>query len=514
MRSASPKTRAKIGAAWLAEVGITVTPELGVVLYDDAREKALTGGWQAGKSVEGAAEVWIELPFRHWKTHDGPCRYWFILPSYEDPHKEIDYLHEWAEKLHIVTSWHAPGNGACRLVILAGHVIIETRTGQNVAAIAGEPCCGVVVVEAGRMSEQVPEQAQGRILARDGWIDYTGTLEDAENHPRWAHYGEKAEAWYANPPGSRQRSFRLPTWANPMYVGGIDDPRIQALKEELDPFTFDRRFAGIPAGNQYPAYAQLDNRPRDYYLQPLPYVTCVVCGGTTQALIGGVVRPCPRCKASGMHLAFDWVDGAGGIDYGGQHPSAVTAITLNSRGDVWVRASRKLLGGDAGPIAAAKTEFTTAFEAWRWGLDPLQRWAASMSGADTEAVKMGDGSRDGRVGMLRSWLNGSGKTGGRIYFDLNGEGVIDLYEEMSRVHYVKNAAGQLVYFKMADDMTASLEDAIEILTTGLPPMPLDLGALTESEESNRPKTGPMLRRDRREQENHGRQVSGMPGRSR
>lgn len=457
--------REKVGRLAASRVGVTLTPELEAPLFDDARERDVSGGWQAGKSTLGSLFVWCELPLLD-LTREEPFRYWFNLPSYEDPAKEFDYLAAWAGRLGMVNRKSKPDGGPAVLELCNGHVIIETRTGRNVAAISGEACDGIVNVEAGQQAEAVRDQSQGRIMARDGWMANTGTLEDDENHARWAWYAEQCERYLNAPPGSEVRSFELPSWANPIYSGPTD-PRIEALRRTLDPDTFARRVLGRSQGVANAVYRQLALK-RDRLLRALPWALCVGCGGSGRDY--ETTARCRFCAGLGEVLPFTWIDSAGGIDYGSIHPSAVTAVTLASNGEAWVRACRFIADGDAGAIDQAKRDFAERYGIRRWGVDPNQRWAASLMSlqpgtvpdtADTiEAVRLGDGSRQGRIGLVTRRLNAD-----RLLYDVHGEGVPELYEEQSRVHYRKAANGLLVMDRRKDDRTASLEDAIEVLDT-------------------------------------------------
>lgn len=460
------------GRDLLGSLGIDISPEFAASLFAATKEKLVTGGWQAGKSVRDAAEVILDSPL--WFASSRRWLYWAILPSYETPHKEFDYLLEWAARKGWLSGYSIRKGGPCTMSMLYGRIVVETRTGQNPEGIAGEPLDGILIVEAGQQQEAVHKAALGRTMTHDGWINQSGTLEDDEGHPRWSHYATTAEKWANNPPGSLARSFRLPSWANrTVYTLGEHDPKIEYLRDELDPFTFDRQVAAIPSGVQNPVYPQLQYR-RDERLRPLPYTFCLGCHGSGSR--NG--RPCPTCNGAGHILAFTFVGGAGGIDYGDIHPAAVTAVSITNHKPyphVWVRASRLIPGGDAQEIIDAKAQFTMQFLAGNWGVDPLQKWAAKLSGADTEAVSMGNGSRQGRFGLVRALLNGW-----RLYFDLDGEGVLSLYEEMLRVHYAKQANGELVPWRVADDQTASLEDAVEVLAMMGFPIPANPNTGTEA----------------------------------
>ena len=434
----SAESREVAGRRALARLGIDISPEFAAPLFDGAREQVVMGGWQAGKSFGDAAKLFLEIEFR--RELGRKYLYWIVVTDYRAPHKEIDYLAAWYQSLGVADSYKQPDGGSCRLSLFGGAVIVETITARDPEGIAGEPCDGVLVVEAGQMPEVIKTQVQGRLMTRRGWVRYSGTLEDDENHSRWAWYAELGEAWLPNPPGSNTRAFSLPTWANrTVYPGGEHDPEIEYWRTRFDPYTFDRRIAARPTGTQNAAYPQL-NTPRAESELLIP-----LSGGER------------------------WIDGVGGIDYGTMHPSTVTAVSVaddgTPEGVAWVRACRFLPGGDVGGdpiwIRKQREEFQRDFGIYRWGFDPNERYAAKDTGPAGTAVSGSSGSRDARVGFLRARLNAR-----KLRFDLNGEGVPELYREMRRVHYVKTDAGRWDIWRHDDDRTASLEDAIEVLDVG------------------------------------------------
>lgn len=418
----------------MASLGVKVSAEFEAALKPIPKEKLKTGGVQAGKSYSDALEILLDRPL--WLAYPRQWRYWEIVPSYEAEHTEFDYLVSWTAQLGIQSGANTPKNGSCSLSLYNGRVVIETKTAQNIAAIAGQPCDGVLVVEAGQQPEGVRTAALERTMTRNGWIVESGTLEDDENKPRWAWYGERAQEWLGNGPGMDNRAFSLPSWANRRaFPGGEHDPKIEHLRQQLDEHTFNRRIAAKPTGVQNPIYPQV-SKP---LLLPMP----------------------PGLK---------WVDGAGGIDFGTNHPSSLTAVTLADNNDAWVRANVFLPGtalhstdaADSGLIQQHRERLAQAFTIWRWGTDPNERHTANLMGA--EAVSGSQGARRGRIGLVTARLNG---TRGRLLFDANGEGVPELYHEMGRVRYIKSPSGELVVWRVNDDRTASLEDAIEVLDSGI-----------------------------------------------
>jgi len=493
------KARRILGKKVLAAVDVDVSPELDAVLFDYGpdgefpRETLTTGGQQAGKSISAAARTWIDIavdvPRQGW-TRDEPYRSWYVMPSYRAAPVEVDYLHKWGNQAGIVDGYTRSIGGPSYLSMLGGRVVVETKSGQNPEQIASYPCNRVNIVEAGQQPEAVVTAAQGRVMTRRGYVDMTGTLEDDDNHPRWAHFERTAREWQTHPKGYEQRTYALPSWSNrTVFPGGEMDAEIQRLKRRYDEFTYKRRVAALPTGNPNAAYPALQPPEAfDKYVRRLPWAVCLTCKG--DGIKNG--QNCYDCKGAGKVLPWHWIDGAGGMDFGlgtvveAGHISAVVVVQLASNNIAWVRACRVIKTGDPSELLAAKNEFSQMFNAYRWGADPQQRWAAELHNlmpqegavaSPMEAVSGAAGSRDGRIGMVRRRLNAWS-----LLFDADGEGVIDLVKEMREVRYVTNSAGQLVLRRILDDRTAALEDAIEVLDLAYPGFGIISGWQTQTDQ--------------------------------
>ncbi len=496
------RARELIGRQVLKTVGVDVSPELGAMLFDygpdgeEPRETLDTGGQQAGKSTVGAARTWVDIHTRILQpkpTREEPYRSWYGMPSYRSPPVEMDYLYKWGTMAGIVDHYTRRPGSPCVLTMMGGKVSIETRSGQNPEQIASYACDRVSIVEAGQQPEAVDIAAQGRVMTRRGYVNKNGTLEDDDAHPRWAWFELQARDWEAHPKGHPQRMHALPSWANrTVFPGGELDAEIQRLKARYDEYTYARRVAALPTGTQNPAYPALQPPGAiDHYVRRLPWVVCLACKGN--GIVDG--GNCSECTGAGQVLPWAWADGAGGVDVGlgtsveHGHISAVVAVQLGSNGEAWVRACRVIKTGDAGEILQAKAEFTQQFNVYRWGADPMQQWAAKIHhltveegaiASPMEAVSGSAGSRTGRVSMVRRRLNAH-----TLFFDFEGEGVMDLVKEMRDVRYIVNAAGQLVPRRLLDDRTAALEDAIEVLDAAYQGIPLLSGWQTQSDDVER-----------------------------
>lgn len=500
------KTRERVGRAGAAALGLDMSPELAATLYDydsegnEPRVTLTTGGQQAGKSIREGLRVWNEIDTkvpRFRRSPEDPWRYWFVLPSYRSPPTELDYLAAWSKATGRRESYSRSESAPSRLVMMGGRVVVETRSGQNPEQIASYPCDGVCIVEAGQQPEAVLTASYGRLTTRHGWLSLSGTLEDVENHTRWEWYEKLAQEWQTHPKGSGERMYTLPTWANrTVYPGGEHDPEIEWLRSQYDEYTFARRVAAIPTGAQNPAYPALQPPTAfDHYCREMP---------------------------EGLR----WVGGFGGMDFGlgtsaqSGHISTVVAVTLASNREAWVRACRVITTGDPKELLEAKAEFTAKFGCYQWGADPMQTWAAKFHNlspeegihiAPMEAVSGAAGSRDARVGFVRRRLNNH-----TLFFDMNGEGVIDLVREMVGVRYVVNSAGQLVLRRIRDDRTSALEDATEVMDLSEQGIPLLAGWQEQTFKDNTPpppQAGKLPERERRSREAEGSSFGGLTGTS-
>lgn len=422
----------------------------------------LANGAPTCNSTELAAEVWCETPLM---SHDMKYLIWIIVPSYRSPHKEIDYLKAWGEAAGILTYARVPGpeqGVPCVLEYWQGVVKIETKTAQDIAGIAGEPCDMVIVAEPGQMPETVVNQVQGRVITKRGRIVLGGTIEDAEMKVRYAWYPEMAATLEAEGPNDEACSVRLPSWANlAVFPRGRRDPEIVRMEQDpprgLGKLAFDRRVGGAPEGVEFPVYPQIHQAAID--------LQTVYKDDPTQSPYHFDCRP--------PNLQWSWWHGAGGHDYGeggDNHPSALVAGTVLPSAvdpagllvvrDAWlsntmditeIESARRLMG--------QKYRITYS----RWAFDPQQREAARLAGGWPASPGSTQGaSRWFRVGLINARLNRD-----LLRFDLSNPRVRELFIEMGMVQKLRRRVpgrGTMwIYNREKDDMTASLETLNELI---------------------------------------------------
>ena len=431
--------------AIVAAVGIDLSPELERALWPTEQrpqEKLVTGGIQAGKSTEGALEVWTELPMvldRATVSH--PKRYWYIVPNYNTPLTEYEYLIQWCDSYYGADSYkaHMATGDSCMLTIY-DRVIIETRTSQRPEGIAARAVDGIVVVEAGQQPEAVRTAALERTVTLGGWVTYTGTLEDDEAKPRYAWYDVLAQKWRDD--WTEGVAVSLPTWANrAKFPGGRDHPYIKDREARLDEHTFKRRFAGVPSGVQYPVYPQL--------------------------LVGDDWG----FEVEGARWILSL--GAGGYDYGTTpgHPSTLVVGTVTPDDVVVLRDAWEAdPGGDTRRNDLQRDTFSHQYGILRsrWGFDPMLRESADRVGA--MAMIEGNTRRLTRVGRVEARFND-----GRLLFDLSNPMVRKVFEQMKRVHYQKRTSPEkgeyYEYHRSDDDFAAAVENLITVIDSTPEPLP-------------------------------------------
>ena len=440
------------------------------------RELFLCGGWQGSKSTATAFIIGLDIITRIYgdsgripglkKTDDRVYRYWFVLPSYQTKPKEMDYLLRWFTKLGLVSSSgpHVQGSkdfssgNSCFIHVLGGKYVIETQTAKDPEGIASEACDIVAACEAAQQPPIVQQQVQGRIMTFNGRAIYSGTLE----RPEWAWY-EDAVSLYLDHPDAGHMAISLPSWANPVYIkgpfchdrGGFCEiethpqgcenhdhgrshPHILDQAENLGPFAFSRKIAGVPKGTENPVYPWLR---RDGFFDQ------------------------PHVPEGAVWLRYQ---GAGGQDYGegDGHPNVLGAATVGGipvKGhipdDIWIREVRWDNGYDMDWVKANRRELSAKY--WipqtRWGYDPMLRALAKSEGA--QAV---GGKRMERVGLVEA--RGMSR---RIFFDMSGPGVAEAFDQMMRVHMVKttgkDGATFFQYARVDDDMAAVVENIVWVV---------------------------------------------------
>ena len=452
----------EIARVILQAIGLEVWPEFEAALFDGAREKIVFGGWRAGKSSLGAAEIQIEIPVALAKGK--AALYWLVGPDYKQTEQEFNFLKEWNVKLGSYVEDSSPLEGP-RLLRLAGGITVETKSAQYPERLGSVAPDKIIVCEAGQVSGEVKTWLEGRTLEKGARIVYTGTLEEEEAHQQWAWYIEEGQRWLGER-DSFHAAYSLPSWSNPTIFrdcrflghgvpatltceqegehgpghGGRNHPEILYRERSWrqatgGDHTFLRRIAGVPTGVQFQVYPQLD----------LTHLLDI---------------PSRRTEWLGLRT--------GGIDWGTVHPSALCAVMEDQMGIAWVREWPADSTGSADWLQFTRLRLSRQWGIYVWGTDPNERYMARSFQA--QSVSGSPASREARIGLVTARLNS-----GRLRFDEEGPGVSAGYEEMRRVHRRKTRSGEVVLVRLDDDRTAALENAIEMMDGQLRTPPARVG---------------------------------------
>lgn len=446
---APPDIRAAIIDGALPALGIVMSPEFRAALEPHPKEKIVLGGVRGGKSTLGATELQIAIIEYSLKPRPEPELYWIILPSYRANHSLAEYVLRWTHGSGLLDEKNisTPKDSPWRLPFFGGKLVIETRTAQDLPAIAGAECHGIVIDEPGQMAAEVQERARERTLTTGGWVVMTGTLENDLASPQFVWYGDLGREWLMHPTADHM-AFSLPTWANlAKFPGGRNDPLILAEEKTWvdagKAYKFNRRIAGIPDGVQDPVY--------DDILSTGDFGAGSLDGWTPIRSLG-----------------------AGGYDAGTTqaHPAALV-VCQRDRLDVAI--VRDVWTDTQQAAQLVEDRRLMMSQLWHidrrnWGFDPQLKIAAGL--VEAEAVSMA--SRMYRVGLVDSRLRQN-----KLRFDMDVQPHDDeattqrkhrvrrLFDQMRRVHYIRRELpGKglvLEYNRVDDDMAAALEDAIEVM---------------------------------------------------
>ena len=235
--------------------------QLPVVKAKD-RFPVLGGGERGGKSFATAAIALphiiflpIEKPEKFYK--DGklirdPNRirirqphFTIFGPHYKEPKEEFGLLEEWLRKLGMLVDTginkpSKPDEGAWRMVTKQG-VCITTWSLDDPQSVRSVDLEGAIVAEAGMAPYNAVLRINGRVSGTEGFIIYSGTMEDAQQwYQDWMITGERENHLEI-------RSYRIPTWTNNYaFPGGLENEEIKRLKAMYPDDIFAMRVAAEP----------------------------------------------------------------------------------------------------------------------------------------------------------------------------------------------------------------------------------------------------------------------------
>lgn len=213
-----------------------------------AEIKQIAGGERAGKSKVTAMDSVPDI-----LTNEGLM--WIVGPNYEQGKAEFTYLNQGLQKLGVLKQpASTPEHGGQSLVTTWGFKI-QTKSGQDLEALASFAPDIILLVEANQMSRGVLDKAYGRAMEKRARILISGTIERSEP---W--YVELWEQWQG-PNAQGARSFSLPTWSNSyIFPGGRNDPEILKIEQRLGPEVFLERCAAIPCKPSGLVFKEFDRK--------------------------------------------------------------------------------------------------------------------------------------------------------------------------------------------------------------------------------------------------------------
>jgi len=213
----------------------------------------VTGGGRGGKSMVAKAKWmknWLADQEKHPEDGDGvgdPFLYWLIGKSYSETRREFFYINDDLQLLGFKkpdldwTKRVDPGHIELKLPKdRHPRLRIETKSSSDITKMSQDPPHGIIVCEAGQQDVVVLERCQERVLEKDGWVLFIGTMEESVG---W--FPSLAPQWASG--ANNRKSFRLPTYANStVFPGGRNDPKIvEIIANSSDQFVSER-IEGIP----------------------------------------------------------------------------------------------------------------------------------------------------------------------------------------------------------------------------------------------------------------------------
>lgn len=216
-----------------------------------------SGGWRSGKSMVLAAETVPHLLL----PSPRPYLIALIGPTYTEPRSEFDYIVEFLSdmlpKNEFDPSKHVsrPKDGRCELTIPMTRVkqddgsytevhraTVRTYTAAEAESIRSFNAEGIVLCEAGGVSQEAFFNIFGRVLSTGGFVIGSGTLEASQ---KW-YYDVIKLGQEATPPNGLH-SFIMPSWFNTaVFAGGRNDEKVLRLERILPPELFAVRVGAEP----------------------------------------------------------------------------------------------------------------------------------------------------------------------------------------------------------------------------------------------------------------------------
>jgi hypothetical protein len=212
------------------------------------RFRVVCAGRRTGKSFLGGHELTLEAfktlaNLKAYSKHGRRREFWIVGPEYSDAEKEFRVVYNDLEQLgvpfdHPGTYYDAVG-GNLHISCFDGRFQVHGKSAKYPKSLVGEALEGVILVEAAKLAPSIwTKFIRPMLVDYRGWALMTSTPEGKN----WFY-----EAWQRGQQGKDEWwSTRMPAWINDIiYPGGINDPEIALLRDELGPEMFNQEVAAL-----------------------------------------------------------------------------------------------------------------------------------------------------------------------------------------------------------------------------------------------------------------------------
>lgn len=233
--------------------------------------KAVSGGEQAGKSIEASADYILHFA-EDLATFPGEnLLYWLVAADYDRTKAEFNYITENLARLGLDVEDRSkvvnPGfiNVSRKKGDRKPFCRIETKSGKDPRTLSMFAPNGIIGCEASQLDLETYQKCLARIAPKNGWLHLAGTHEG-----KLGWFPSLIRAWKHG--SKEEQSFVLPSPSNwHFYPQGLDTPSLVRLKRESSDDFFNERIMGEaapPAGMVFEKEFRPDIHIRDLEYDP------------------------------------------------------------------------------------------------------------------------------------------------------------------------------------------------------------------------------------------------------
>jgi hypothetical protein len=299
--------------------------------------------------------------------------FWIGGPDYDDCQKEFRVLWNDMKRMKFPLdrpgSYNSPWAGSMRISLWNGLFVVETKSAKDEDSWDGEGLSGIVLVEAAKLKFYMWDKYVRPALAdKRGWSLATGTPEGKNwlyNHWRKG----QNERLVAN---RSWQSWRFPSYVNTtVFPGGVDDPEIIAMKQDMSPEMFNQQVEAMFTEFVGRVFKNFDE---EIHVKPLAY-------NPSLPLFGAV-------------------------DYGFKNPFVWLAIQVDVFDNVYVLGEYRTYEKDIGEIIPELQRWPLARNAVRIYPDPEDPGSTNALSRALRVRSAGStgGKLNDRLKLIRKWL--------------------------------------------------------------------------------------------------------------